>query len=96
MFLNKVDWQVRSNQLPRSPDLTILDYYLWRRVKDLVYRKRPTTSDDIIYRISEAIRSLNNDEILWATNSFQNRIDACIVENSAHFEYFAWTYISLT
>ncbi|EZA55464.1 hypothetical protein X777_04745 [Ooceraea biroi] len=54
----------------------------------LVYRERPTTRDDMIHRISEAIRSLGDDEILRATNSFQNRIDTCIAANGAHFEYF--------
>jgi len=37
----------------------------------------------MIYSISEAIRSLGDNEILRATNSFQNGIDACIVENGA-------------
>jgi len=43
------------NYPPRSSDLTILDYYLWGRVKDLVYRERSITRDDMIHRISEAI-----------------------------------------
>ncbi|XP_029675902.1 uncharacterized protein LOC115243229 [Formica exsecta] len=76
------------NYPPRSPDLTILDYFLWGRVKDMVYRERPTIKDNMIHRISEAILSLGDDEILRATNSFQNRIDACIAANGAHFEYF--------
>lgn len=42
---------------PRSPDLTVLDYYLWGRVKDIVYRNHPTTRDDMITRITEAIQS---------------------------------------
>jgi len=40
----------------------------------------------MIRRISEAIRSLRAEEILWAINCFQNR-DACITENGAHFEH---------
>jgi len=53
----------------------------------LVYHERPTTRDNMIHRISEAIRSLGAEEILRATNCFQNRVDACIVENGAHFEH---------
>lgn len=41
----------------------------------------------MIRRISEAIRSLDADEIPRATNCFQNRVDTCIAENGAHFEH---------
>ncbi|EFN75161.1 hypothetical protein EAI_02716, partial [Harpegnathos saltator] len=71
----------------RSPDLTVLDNYLWGRVKDIVYPNRPTTRNDMITRITEAIRSLSSDGILGATNSFQNRVDVCIEKNGAHFEH---------
>ena len=88
MFPNKwIGKHGPINYRPRSPDLTILDYYLWGRIKDLVYQERPTTRDDMIRRINEAIRSLDADEILRATNCFQNRVDACIAENGAHFEH---------
>jgi len=73
----------------RSPDLTVLDYYLWGRIKDLVYRERTTTRNNMICRINEAIQSLDADEILRAVNSFQNRVDACIAENGAQFEHIA-------
>lgn len=77
------------NYPPRSPDLTSLDYYFWGRIKDLVYNEHPTTRDNMIRRIREAIRSLGADEILRATNCFQNRVDACIAANGAHFEHVA-------
>ena len=51
------------NYPPRSPDLTVLDYYLWGRIKDLVYRERPTTRANMIHRITEAIPSLQPEEI---------------------------------
>jgi len=74
---------------PRSPDLSVLDYYLWGRLKDLVYRERPTTRDDMIRRIRLAIRSLHVDEILHATNNFEKRVLACIEANGGHFEHQA-------
>ncbi|EFN86906.1 hypothetical protein EAI_11966, partial [Harpegnathos saltator] len=48
----------------------------------------PTTKNDMIARITEAIQSLSSDEILRATNSFQNRVDSCIEKIGAHFEYY--------
>jgi len=74
---------------PRSPDVSVLDYYLWGRLKDLVYRERPTTRDDMIRRIRLAIRSLHVDEILHATNNFEKRVLACIEANGGHFEHQA-------
>jgi len=68
------------NYLPRSPDRTVLDYYFWGRIKDLIYHERPTTRDNMIRRISEAIRSLRAEEVLRAINYFQNRVDVCIAE----------------
>lgn len=58
------------NYPPRSPDLTVLDYYLWGRIKDLVYRERPTTRENMIDRIIQAIASLQAEEIRRAVNSF--------------------------
>lgn len=74
------------NWPPRSPDLTILDFYLWGRIKDLVYRERPTTSEDMKNRIREAIQSLDPVEIRRATDDFQRRITACIHARGGHFE----------
>lgn len=73
---------------PRSPDLTVLDYFLWGRIKNLVYNTRPTTRDDMINRITEAIQSLNDAEILGATNSFQRRVNLCIGARGQQFEQF--------
>jgi len=90
MFPNKGIGKYSPINYPlRSPDLTVLDYYFWERIKDLVYlyHKHPTTRDNMIRRIGEAIRSLRAEEILRAINCFQNEVDACIAENDAHFEH---------
>jgi len=88
MFPNKwIDKYGPINYPPQSPDLTVFDYYFWEKIKDLIYQKRPITRNNMIRRISEAIRSLRAEEILRANNCFQNRVDACIAENGAHFEH---------
>ncbi|KYN23489.1 hypothetical protein ALC57_04093, partial [Trachymyrmex cornetzi] len=75
------------NYPPQSPDLNILDYYFWGKIKDLIYPERPTTRGDMIRRISEVIRSSSAEEILRAIHSFQNRVDVCIAGKGAHFEH---------
>jgi len=85
--LNAVSQQSKYDPInypPRSPDLTVLDYYFWGRIKDLVIT---TTRDNMIRRISKAIRSLRAEEILRIINCFQNRVDACIAESGVYFEH---------
>lgn len=71
----------------RSPDLTVLDYYLWGRVKDLVYREKPSTKVNMIQRIQQAILSLQATEIRSAVDNFQTRIQACTLQGGGHFEH---------
>lgn len=75
------------NYPPRSPDLTVLDYYLWGRIKEIVYNDRPTTRDDMKERIRTAMASLEAAEIRRAVDSFQNRITVCAAQNGAHLEH---------
>lgn len=44
------------------------------------HRNAPTTRD-MILRITNAIETLNSDEILRANNNFQTRVDLCIQQN---------------
>jgi len=41
-----MDW-IRINWLARLPDLTILDYFLWDYIKDIVYQTVPMTPKNI-------------------------------------------------
>lgn len=72
---------------PRSPDLTVLDFYLWGRIKDIVYKTRPTTREDMIDRIEIAINSIPQAEIETAVSSSRRRIDSCILQNGRQFEH---------
>lgn len=71
----------------RSPDLTVMDYYLWGRIKDLVYRTAPTTREDMKERIHQACRQINEDEIRHAVNDFSHRLEMLLQEEGRHFEH---------
>jgi len=43
----------------------------------------------MIRRINEATRALRAEEILRIINCFQNRVDAYVAENAAHFDLVA-------
>lgn len=72
---------------PRSPDLTVLDFYLWGRIKNIVYETRPTTREDMINRIEIAINSIPRAEIETAVSSSRRRINSCILQNGRQFEH---------
>lgn len=84
-------WVGRGSLFPwpaRSPDLTCLDFYLWGRVKDLVYKIRPTTPEDMIVRIRNAINSISKAEIQTAVFSTRRRLIHCVEMHGRHFEQF--------
>lgn len=72
---------------PRSPDLTVLDFYLWGRLKDIVYQTRPTTRENMIERIQSAITTISPAEIETAVSSNVERINSCILQSGGHFEH---------
>lgn len=73
---------------PRSPDLTPVDYYLWGRIKELVYATPIDNENDLRLKITAAFENLQPGEIKQATShSVQNRILECLNQNGAHIEH---------
>ncbi|KAJ8960170.1 hypothetical protein NQ318_003892 [Aromia moschata] len=72
---------------PRSPDLTILDFYLWERLKQIVYRE-PLENDEeqLKTRTKSAVKSLSIEEIRNSFNEFRARIEICAEKGGALFE----------
>lgn len=72
---------------PRSPDLTILDFYLWGRLKQIVYQE-PIENDEeqLKSRIRDAVQSLSLDEIRNSFKKFRARIELCAAQGGALFE----------
>jgi hypothetical protein len=71
----------------RSPDLTPLDFFLWGRVKNLVYATAPTTREDMRQRIVDACASIAVGEIRNARISLTDRFRWCINVDGGHFEH---------
>lgn len=73
---------------PRSPDLTPCDYYLWGRIKSLVYSRPVENREDLVNRVRVAFRELDGDEIRRAsTNESRLRILKCLEQNGGHIEH---------
>jgi len=61
--------QVCCKWPPRSPDLTVCDFFLWGYVKDRVYLPPlPATGDELQERITAAVKSVTPDMLqrVWS------------------------------
>ena len=71
---------------PRSPDLTPLDFYLWGRIRALVYVQRPLNIQDLCARITIAFQSITHNELKNVSFNILRRAQLCIGADSRHFE----------
>jgi len=70
----------------RSPELILLDFFLWDYVKDIVYAE-PMTREDMKNRIREACRSITPVVLRNVRRAFRHRLKRCIQQNGRAFEY---------
>lgn len=75
------------NYPARSPDLTCLDYYLWGRLKCMVYVTKPTSRENMMERIRNAVASISPEEILRSVDDFRGRVELCIANDGKQFEH---------
>lgn len=86
-------WMGRNsvNRWPtRSPDFTPLDYFLWGKVKDTVYKGEIIYEDLLWNRIQQAFDELRaSPEMLRrATHDISRRLRFCLAVNGEHFEQY--------
>ena len=70
----------------RSPDLNPSDFFLWGRIKELVYKIPVENRDDALLKIQQAFQSLSPEEIMKATHGIVRRSMACFNVQGGHFE----------
>lgn len=69
---------------PRSPDLSVCDFYLWGYLKSVVYNTRPTTLPALKTRITEEITAIPLDTLHQVMHNFQNRLAECVRLDGHH------------
>lgn len=75
-----------TNWPARSPDLSPLDYYLWGRLKEIVYKDRPANANELRNRITHACNELQGPEIENAVRRFRKNLIKCIENNGGSAE----------
>jgi len=73
---------------PRSPDLILLDYYVWGHMKTLAYETKVYSRAALRHRVFAAAKHIRNhpDNIASATQSLLMRAENCIATGGGHFE----------
>ena len=65
---------------PRSPDLTLMDFFIWEEMKCLVYETPTDTPEELVARVAEAAA------FICETQSFARGHQLCINVNGRHFQ----------
>lgn len=73
----------------RSPDLTVMDFWLWGYLKDVVYQNQHPLPNPaaLRQRIDHCIRSLTQQQLRSAVHHTIHRMQACIDNGGNHFEH---------
>ncbi|GBN15366.1 hypothetical protein AVEN_244276-1 [Araneus ventricosus] len=72
---------------PRSPDLTPMDFFLWRYVKQHVYATPPPTLQDLQRRITDACAIMTSAMLHRMQREIQARVQIWIVADGERFEH---------
>jgi hypothetical protein len=75
-----VGWPVRS------PDLSICDFFLWRYLKEKVFKHRPHTLPELKERIIEEVNAIPHEMCDRAVLSFRDRLQQCVAANGRQLE----------
>jgi len=77
-----------KNLLPRSPDATPRDFFVWGYVKDQVYiPPLPTSISELKVRIRTATETITADVLQTVWNELRYRVDVCRITKVAHIEH---------
>ena len=75
---------------PSSPDLSVLDFYVWPRLARLVEEQNPSDRDCLIIAVKEAAIALNADYLQELQDAFEKslraRVNLCVESAGMQFE----------
>lgn len=72
----------------RSPDLNVLDFFIWGYIKNLIEQRRNDTDNEVREAIVAAFNTITPNMAHRATRDIIRRTTLCIREGGQHFEKF--------
>lgn len=73
--------------VPRSPDLSPSDFFLWGYLKNMVYVNSPHTTAELQTIITTAISNINTATLRRVSRNLVKRIRFCICERGRNFQH---------
>ena len=70
--------------LARSPDLTPCDFFLWRYLKEKVFKHHPQSLEDLKERIQQEINSIPPELTQRVMKNFQEHLQQCVANDGRH------------
>ena len=70
--------------LPRSPELSMCDFFLWGYLKSRVYEGKPRTLEGLKGAIRKQIRMINQELLERVEANFRERLQMRILQNGHH------------
>jgi len=84
-------WIGRDGQTPwppRSPDINLLDFFLWGCVKDKVFSTPVPDVTNLKVRITDAFATITEDVLENTWREIDYRLDVLRATKGAHFEVY--------
>ena len=78
----------KSIWLPRSPDLSPPDFFLWDAMKNSVYSNDPHTTDELKMSITEYIRNVDRAILNTVFENTIRRVNKRLENGGGHFEHY--------
>jgi hypothetical protein len=72
---------------PRSPDLTIPDFFLWAHLKNNVYATNPQTLEELKINIENEIKKISVETLERVSENMIKRVKLCLESNGKHFQH---------
>lgn len=73
---------------PRSPDLSVLDFFFWGHLKNEVYKHEINNVEELKTKIKECCKNIQASMIKKATSTeILKRLSFCLSENGKQFEH---------
>ena len=69
-----------------SPDLNVLDYYLWGVLQQQVNKSSHSSIDSLKRTIKRELKKIPKDDVVAACKKFHSRIEAVIRADGGHIE----------
>jgi hypothetical protein len=72
----------------KSPDLTLLDFFLWGHIKPNVYKTQMKDLDDLMPRITREIQSITKEKLHNVFLEIKKRLHFCVKVKGTNFEQY--------